>query len=325
MTFRESVRARAAGARARIVLPEGDDPRVQSAAATLDALGIADPILLGAGHIDPAQDARLPEVANWLRHRRPASVRDGIHALDLAADPLRFGAALVGLGLADGCVAGAVAPTADVLRAALWAIGLAEGITAVTSAMYLGLPDGRVLTYTDIAVIPVPTPEQMAAAAMAAAEDRRALVGDDPVVAFLSYSTLGSAAGPEVDRVRAAVEAFRALAPDIPADGELQADAALDASIAARKCPGSPVGGRANVLVFPSLEAGNIAYKLTERLAGASAAGPLLQGLARPMSDLSRGATPDDIVDVAAMVVLQATLRVHSTQGAGTDGVQRNA
>ena len=325
MSFRESLRARAAGAGATLVFPEGDDPRVREAAATLATLGIADSILLGAGQIDPERDARLPEVANWLRHRRPASVRDGVHALDLAADPLRFGAGLVGLGLADGCIAGSVAPTADVLRAALWAIGLADGITAVTSAMYLGLPDDRVFTYTDIAVIPLPTPEQMAAAAVAAVADRRALVGDEPVVAFLSYSTLGSAAGPEIDRVRAAVELFRALAPGIPADGELQADAALDASVAARKCPTSPVGGRANILVFPSLEAGNIAYKLTERLAGASAAGPLLQGLARPMSDLSRGATPDDIVDVAAMVVLQATLRMHSTQGAGTDGVHRNA
>lgn len=321
MSFREAVRARASGARARLVFPEGDDPRVQAAAATLAALGIAEPILLGAGQIDPAQDARLLDVANWLRHRRPTAVRDGVHALDLAADPLRFGASLVGLGLADGCVAGAVAPTADVLRAALWGIGLAEGITAVTSAMYLGLPDGRVLTYTDIAVIPVPTPEQLTAAALAAAADRRALVGDAPMVAFLSYSTLGSAAGPEIDRVRAAVEGFRRIAPDVPADGEMQADAALDASVARRKCPGSAVGGQANVLVFPSLDAGNIAYKVTERLAGASAAGPLLQGLARPMSDLSRGATPDDIVDVAAMVVLQALARMHSTQGAGTDGV----
>ena len=310
MSFRESLRARAAGAGATLVFPEGEDPRVQAAAATLAALGIADSILLGAGQIDPAQDERLPEVANWLRHRRPASVRDGVHALDLAADPLRFGAGLVGLGLADGCIAGSLAPTADVLRAALWAIGLADGITAVTSAMYLGLPDDRVLTYTDIAVIPVPTPEQMAAAAVAAAADRRALVGDEPVVAFLSYSTLGSAAGPEIDRVRAALELFRAIAPDVPADGELQADAALDASVAARKCPASPVGGRANILVFPSLEAGNIAYKLTERLAGASAAGPLLQGLARPMSDLSRGATPDDIVDVAAILAAEPPVAI---------------
>jgi len=179
--------------------------------------------------------------------------------------------------------------------------------------MYHGLPNGSVLTYTDIAVLPTPTAEQLAAAALAAVRDRRALVGDDPVVAFLSYSTHGSADGAEPGRVRAAAAAFRALAPEVPSDGELQLDAALVPEVAARKCPGSPVAGRANVLVFPSLDAGNIAYKLTERLAGASAAGPLLQGLARPMSDLSRGAAPDDIVDVAAMVALQAGRAEFST------------
>ncbi len=171
--------------------------------------------------------------------------------------------------------------------------------------MYLGLADGRVLTYTDIGVVPMPTAEQLAEVGMAAARDRVILVGDAPVVAFLSYSTRGSASGPEVDRVVEAVARFRAMAPGITADGELQLDAAIIPEVAARKCPDSPVAGAANVLVFPSLDAGNIAYKLTERLAGASAAGPLLQGLARPMSDLSRGAGVDDIVDVAALVALQ--------------------
>lgn len=313
MSFRSRLRRRAAGRRARIVFPEGAEPRVREAVATLVALGIAEPIVVGPGGIDPAADPRLPAVAEHLRTRRAQAVRDGIHALDLATDPVRFAAGLVALGEADGCVAGAVVPTADVVRAALWAIGTAPGISAVSAAMYHGLPNGTVLTYTDIAVLPMPTPEQLAAAALAAVRDRRALVGDEPVVAFLSYSTHGSAEGADPERMRAARSAFRILAPEVPADGELQLDAALVPEVAARKCPDSPVGGRANVLVFPSLDAGNIAYKLTERLAGASAAGPLLQGLARPMSDLSRGAAPDDIVDVAAMVALQAGRAEHST------------
>lgn len=310
MTFRDRLRERAAGSPARLIFPDGDDPRVREAADHLRALGIGVPILLDAAHRPAPDDPRLPLVAERLRARRPDAVRDGLHALDLAADPLRFAAAMVAAGEADGCIAGATAPTADVLRAALWLIGAREGIPAVTAAMYHGLADGRVLTYTDVAVIPMPTPAQLAAAAAGAADDRRALVGDTPIVAFLSFSTHGSAASPETARVREALAIFRTMRPDVVADGELQVDAALIPEVAARKCPGSPVAGRANVLVFPSLDAANIGYKLTERLAGATAAGPLLQGLARPMSDLSRGAAPDDIVDVAAMVALQAAAAV---------------
>lgn len=305
MTFRRHLLERAAARRATIVLPEGGDARIQQAAERLRAEGIAAPLVLGRGGLDPATDPRRQAVADLLRTRRPDRVRDGIHALDLAADPLRFGAGLVALGEADGCVAGVGHTTADVLRAALWAIGPAEGIGVVSSAFYMVLPDDRVLTFTDCAVVPQPTPEQLAAIAVAAAGDRHRLVGDEPRVAFLSYSTRGSAEGEPVARVRVATEYFQRRMPGVVSDGELQADAALVPAIATRKALGSAVAGQANVLVFPSLDAGNIAYKLVERLAGAAALGPLLQGLARPMSDLSRGCSADDVVEVAAMVALQ--------------------
>lgn len=306
MTFRDRLRARAAGRRARIVFPEGDDPRIRQAADTLARLGIAEPLLLGPGCTDPAGHELIAEVGERLRSRRPQAIRDGIHALDVASDPLRFAAGLVAIGGADGCVAGVRTATSEVLRAALWAIGTRVAGGSVTAAMYLGVPDGRVFTFTDIAVLPTPTAEQLAHAALAASRDREMLVGDTPRVAFLSYSTAGSADGPEVARIREAIAIFRQLAPDVVADGELQVDAAIVPDVANSKCPRSPLKGAANILVFPSLDAGNIGYKLVERLAGASAAGPLLQGLARPMSDLSRGASPDDIVDVAAMVALQS-------------------
>jgi phosphate acetyltransferase len=306
VSFRSRLLERAAERRARVVLCDGEDARVRTAVEQLRTRNVVEPIVLGGDGLNPAKDPRLGRIAQLLRERRPDRIRDGVHALDVAADPINFGAALVALGDADGCVAGAACPTCDVARAALWAIGTAPGVSLMSSSFYMVLPDDTVLTFTDCAVVPEPTPGQLAEIALAAARDRPRLVGDSPRVAFLSYSSKGSAQGAHVARVQEAAAHFQQLAPNILSDGELQADAALSPEVGERKAPGSPVAGRANVLVFPDLDAGNIAYKLVQRLAGAVAIGPILQGLARPMADLSRGATPDDIVEVTAMVALQA-------------------
>jgi phosphate acetyltransferase len=322
-TFLADVRLRAARTARTIVFPESADPRTLEAVRTLLADHVVEPILiLDPAHrdthaaarsvaraIDPCRDPRRQQAADWLAASPRAAKLSPDEIKKLAVTPLYFADALVRAGDAHGCVAGAVHTTADVVRAALRMIGPAPNVTTVSSAFYMVLPDGRILTFTDCAVVPLPTDAQLADSAEAAADDRRRIVGDVPKVAFLSYSTRGSAGGKSVERVRRAVALLQARRPDLAIDGELQADAALVPEVARRKvgADGGPVAGTANVLVFPSLDAGNIAYKLVERLASAVAVGPILQGLARPCSDLSRGAGPHDIINVAAITALQAT------------------
>ncbi len=319
MSFADRIRERARGGGVRLVLPEGEDDRVREAAGRLLDEELAGEVLLVGGEEAPSRadltpiDPGFPPEGDRMARELAEGSEDTSpdEAADRLEHPLYLGAALVRFGRADGMVAGAIHATGEVVRASLTVIGTAPDVSLASSSFIMDLPErpnrpAERLLFTDAGVVPDPDPDELAQIAGSAVALHRDLLAEDPRVAFLSFSTHGSADHPMTQRVREAAERFHERHPGVPADGELQGDAALVPEVARRKAPDGPLEGNANILVFPDLNAGNIAYKLVQRLANAGAYGPLLQGIDAPVNDLSRGCSVEDVVTVGAVTAVQA-------------------